>query len=291
MTKVSVIVPVYNVEKFLERCLESIINQTLKDIEIICVNDGSTDKSEQILEEFKTKDNRIIIINQENAGVSAARNKGIDIATGEYIGFVDSDDWIDLDFYEKLYNTAKKHDADIAVAGIIKLNKHNKKYHLKIEDEVVTEDTNKKFEICDVPEKSYVVNKIYKIEKLKEFNLKFEEGILYEDLIYTPQVLYNLKKLVTVTGVYYYYWRHSKSIVAQGKFGDHHEEAVKRTDEYFKEHNIDVSKLKVITKKNKIFGLTVFKSKTKGDTTTYSFLNFIKIKCSKKQKFSKKYVL
>ena len=102
MTKISVIIPVYNSEKFLKKCLDSIINQTLNDIEIICIDDGSTDKSLRILNNFADKDNRITIINQKNSGPSAARNKGIENAKGEYIGFVDSDDWIDLDFYEKL---------------------------------------------------------------------------------------------------------------------------------------------------------------------------------------------
>ena len=121
MPKISVIIPVYNVERFLKKCLESVINQTLSDLEIICINDGSTDKSLSILNSFAQKDNRIIVINQDNQGQSCARNAGLSIATGKYIGFVDSDDWIDLDFYEKLYNTAKKYNADIAAAGIKRL--------------------------------------------------------------------------------------------------------------------------------------------------------------------------
>ena len=132
MTKVSVIVPVYNVEKFLKRCLDSIINQTLKDIEIICIYYNSNDKTLEILEQIASKDSRITVIMQRTKGQAGARNEGTDIATGEYIGFVDSDDWIDLDFYEKLYNSAKKYDADIAVGSIIRLHKYNKKYHLKI---------------------------------------------------------------------------------------------------------------------------------------------------------------
>ncbi len=284
MTKVSVIVPVYNVEKFLKRCLDSIINQTLKDIEIICIYYNSNDKTLEILEQIASKDSRITVIMQRTKGQAGARNEGTDIATGEYIGFVDSDDWIDLDFYEKLYNSAKKYDADIAVGSIIRLHKYNKKYHLKIEDEVVTEDTNKKFELCDVPEKSYIWNKIYKTEKLKEFNLKFEEGILFEDVIYTPQVLYNLKKLVTVAGVNYYYWRRFVSSVTRKDEKAKRDSiyAHNKAKEFFKEHNIDVSKQEVITKRYKLFGLTIFKTKTKGDTTIYSFLNFIKIKCPRK---------
>lgn len=117
MPKVSVIIPVYNTEKFLRKCLDSVCNQTLQDIEIICINDCSTDGSLEILREYAGKDNRIKLIELlENCGAAKARNIGIDIAEGEYLGFVDSDDFIDLDFYKKLYGKAKETDAD-AVKG------------------------------------------------------------------------------------------------------------------------------------------------------------------------------
>ena len=98
--KISIIIPVYNVEKYLKKCLQSVINQTIPEIEIICVNDGSTDESPQILEEFTQEDDLIKIINKENGGIASARNRGLAYATGEYIGFVDSDDWIDPHMYE-----------------------------------------------------------------------------------------------------------------------------------------------------------------------------------------------
>ena len=100
--KVSIVVPVYNTEKYLEKCLKSLISQTLKDIEIICVNDGSTDKSSEILQKFADSDTRIKIITQSNQKQGVARNRGMEVALGEYIGFVDSDDWVHLDFFEKL---------------------------------------------------------------------------------------------------------------------------------------------------------------------------------------------
>ena len=115
--KVSVVVPVYNAEKYLERCLDSLRKQTLKEIEIICVNDGSTDGSGEILAEYAAHDKRIKVITQENQYIGAARNRGIEAARGEYIGFVDNDDWVSLNYFEDLYNAAKKYNTDIAIAA------------------------------------------------------------------------------------------------------------------------------------------------------------------------------
>lgn len=114
----SVIVPVYNAEKYLKKCLDSIEFQTLKNIEIIVINDGSLDNSKEILEKYVEKDERFILMDQINLGVSVARNKGLDVARGEYIGFVDSDDYIELDMYEKMYRKAKKFNADIVISNV-----------------------------------------------------------------------------------------------------------------------------------------------------------------------------
>ena len=119
MAKVSIIVPVYNVEKYLRKCLDSLINQTLKDIEIICINDGSTDKSLEILEEYKNRDSRIILLNQENSGQSIARNNGIKKATGEYIGFVDPDDWVENNMIKCLIDEIKSEKVDLVTSGCV----------------------------------------------------------------------------------------------------------------------------------------------------------------------------
>lgn len=279
MAKVSIIVPVYNVEKYLRKCLDSLINQTLKDIEIICVNDGSKDNSPKILEEYAKKDNRIIVINQENAGLSVARNSGIDIAKGEYIGFVDSDDWIDLDFFEKLYYSATSNDTDIAVGGIIRVTGIKKKKFLNFEKETITDNTNLKFELCDVPEKSYVWNKIYKTEKLKEIGLEFEKGIFYEDCIFTPQALFYLGKIVTVPNIYYYYLRRGNSTVKQRseKANADSVYAHKKANDFIKEHNIDISSHEPKTYRFKIFGVTIFKILQIGKRKQYALFNIIKI--------------
>lgn len=269
--KVSIIVPVYNSEKYLERCLDSLVMQTLEDIEIICINDGSTDKSLEILEEYGSN---IVVINQENQGQSIARNKGIDIAKGEYIGFIDSDDWVDVDYFEKLYKAAKKHDADIAVAGIVRLHKFGKKYHLKFTEEIVTNDVNKKFQLCDLPDRSYVWNKIYKKESLLSDNIKFVENIIFEDCIFTPQVLHKLNKLVTVPNTYYYYWKHTNSTVTlkSEKASRDKDYAHKWAEDYVKEHNIQVN----TTKRYKIFGLSIYKIKTNNGKIEHRLFNIIK---------------
>lgn len=118
--KVSVIVPLYNLAKYLPKCLDSLVRQTLRGIEIICVDDGSTDDSGKIADEYAAQDNRIRVIHQENSGASAAMNNGMAAALGEYIGFVDADDYVDLDFYETLYTAACEEGSDIAKARIVK---------------------------------------------------------------------------------------------------------------------------------------------------------------------------
>lgn len=132
MPKISVVIPVYNVEEFLSACLDSIINQTYKNLEIICIEDCSTDNSAQILKEYKQKDSRIkIIYNKENKGLSAVRNIGIDNSNGEYIYFIDSDDWIDNDYIENLVNAAVDNNAEIVVnTNVTRIFNNNEIPHL-----------------------------------------------------------------------------------------------------------------------------------------------------------------
>lgn len=117
MPKVSVIVPIYNVEKYLDRCMESLLNQTLKDIEIIMVDDGSPDNCPQMCDEYAKKDRRIKVVHKKNGGLSDARNAGLKVATGEYVAFVDSDDYQSLNTYEELYHQAESGDYDVVYGG------------------------------------------------------------------------------------------------------------------------------------------------------------------------------
>ncbi len=120
--KVSVVIPIYNAEKYLKQCLDSVQNQTLKEIQIICVNDGSTDKSLDIINEYSKNDERFVVINQKNSGCGKAYNEGMKAATGEYIGFVEPDDYINLDMYENLYNIAKSNDVDFVKSDFVEFN-------------------------------------------------------------------------------------------------------------------------------------------------------------------------
>lgn len=200
--KVSVILPVYNVEMFLSDCLDSIINQSLKDIEILAINDGSTDKSPEILEEYAKKDHRIKIISQENKGLSAARNVGLRQATGTYISLVDSDDWIEPCFLENLYKAIENEHADFAAGGALFYGKTGDIETVYEHDEpFTTTDLNEKLN------KFYVVvwNKLYRRDKLLENNLFFREGVRFEDMYWTPQVMEKLEKGVFVPKTFYHY--------------------------------------------------------------------------------------
>lgn len=216
--KISIIVPIFNAEKYLQICLNSLLNQTLKDIEIICIDDGSTDHSSKILKEIQAKDERIKIIHQKNLGVAVARNNGISNANGEYIGFVDSDDWVDKDYFEKLYNAAMKYDVDVAVADFYRVGKFLKSKKLKYNKEELHTEPADKIKATYIPKYNYLWNKIYKRESLEKLKIPFEKGRYYEDMIWLVQVIYSLNGLVVVPNTFYYYRKNEGSIVTQKSY-------------------------------------------------------------------------
>ena len=283
MSKVSVIVPVYNVEKFLPRCLDSIINQTLKDIEIICINDGSPDNSLQILEDYAKKDSRIRIINQENSGPSVSRNKGILMAQGEYIGFVDSDDWLDVDFYEKLYAAAQKYDADIAACGIKVYRKYSRvNYMLKYTKESCVDDLERKLYLCDVPETCNVWNKIYRTTFIKNNNIEFEVGINFgEDVSFTMEALYFSENLVTIPNTLYNYDRLNVNSIVRTKSDKlirDAEHVHNRMSDFLKSKNINLPKTWRQVRKYKFLGITVLKVRYHSTRRECKLFNIIKFK-------------
>lgn len=207
MPKVSVIIPVYNTEKYLKKCLDSVCNQTLSDIEIICINDCSSDTSLNILKEYSIKDKRIKIISfKDNKGVSVARNVGIDKAIGEYVGFIDSDDHIDLDFYEKLYTKAIKTQADCVKGNIKQLDGLGNiidSTDYDINDEIILD---KAFFYHSFT--SAIYNRFF----LQKHNIFFPEGIIhFEDPYFSIKVSIFCNKILIVDDVNYYYFRRSDS--------------------------------------------------------------------------------
>lgn len=278
--KVSVIVPVYNVENYLARCLNSLINQTLHEIEIICINDGSSDNSLNILEEYSNKDARIRVVNQENKGLSKSRNTGIDLATGEYISFVDSDDWVDENFLEVLYNAAKEHDADIAATDVAVVRSTAVKDYIRFENVAIYTDTIQKYNICKCPEKCNIWNKIYKLDKIRQHQLYFE-NIYYEDVVWTPKVLYYLNTLITIPGTKYYYFRHGQSVIRKTKKNKKMQAdlayAHEVFDKFLADVNIDKNLLEIKqVKKYKLLGITLLKKITIGQKEEYKLFNIIK---------------
>lgn len=209
--KISIIIPVYNVEQYIAKCLNSLCKQTLQDIEIICINDGSTDNSLKILQEFASNDSRIILLNQSNKGQSAARNLGISQAHGEYLGFVDSDDWVDLDYFEKLYYTAKKYDCDIACAGFKRCGRFLKSKRKSFKKVQVYTEIKDIVKLDNLPEHNYIWNKIY---KRSEWDFTFQEGRYFEDMALLIKILYKMKSFVTVPETYYNYRKNPTSTVA-----------------------------------------------------------------------------
>lgn len=213
MSKISIIVPIYNVDKYLEETINSIINQTLKEIEIILVNDGSTDNSGKICDELKKKDNRIKVIHKENMGVSAARNSGLKIATGEFVGFVDSDDIVCNDMYETLYNNAIENKVDISmVSPVIKELNGNIKYFNNTGKKFIwnREEALKNFFKGNVFNIA-VYTKIFKREKYE--NIIFEEEkSVHEDKYYTFQCILNSDRVFFEDVCKYNYIKRENSI-------------------------------------------------------------------------------
>lgn len=210
MAEVSIIVPVYNVEKYLSFCLDSLVNQTFKDIEIICVNDGSTDNSAEVLEHYACFDKRIKIINKENGGLSSARNAGLDAASGKYIAFVDSDDFVSHFLVERAYNFVQKKNADFAAFGFdyvvgnsLKLYESGFSFPKGLVGKCVYEtDLNENFYTKIHPT---AWCKFYSAKLIQNNNLRFCEDIIFEDLPFAAEVYLSANRMVYTNLPLYYY--------------------------------------------------------------------------------------
>lgn len=217
--KVSVIVPVYNCENYIEKCLGSIISQTLQPIELILIDDGSTDKTASIIDKFALAYNNIVVVHQENEGVSSARNAGLILAQGEYIGFVDADDYVAPEMFEKLYIAAKRFDADMAMCD------YNNVYRLKTVRDVL-QLKDRQIDIEDIGLHSFYLeyimvcrvlwNKIYKTSLVRSAGLYFDmhDG---EDFLFCIELSSHLKRISTISEGLYYYVQRKNSIMNDSK--------------------------------------------------------------------------
>ena len=215
--KLSVIIPVYNVEEYLEQCLKSVLKQTLKGIEIIIVNDGSTDSSGIIARKYSEKYENISVINQSNKGLAEARNTGINNANGEYITFLDSDDYIVEDMYERMYNKAIQNDCNLIISDIdlVWENGENKAFNgLKLdENKIYTSDEQYKL-LLTRKLNCQVVNKIYKTSIWKNANIRFESNRYYEDIIPSFIIAKEFKECMFINDALYKYRMRQGSITA-----------------------------------------------------------------------------
>ena len=237
MVKVSVIVPVYNVEKYLRKCIDSIVNQTLEDIEIICINDGSTDSSLDILQSYAKNDTRIKVISQENNGLGFARNVGLKHATGDYIYFMDSDDYIELNALELAYNNIVSNSADMLIFKYIFCRTDSRFTVERFEIDKLFPDVDfNNFTVNYESIKNQVLfgssppwNKLFKRDFLNEYeDLVFPVGIAYEDLIFHVKTLLRASKISILPEYLYYYKKDNSSSISNN--AKNHMEIYKNID-------------------------------------------------------------
>ncbi len=228
---ISIIVPVYNTEQYLDKCVDSIVNQTYTNLEIILIDDGSPDNCGDICDEWAKKDSRIKVIHKPNGGLSSARNAGLDNSTGEYIGFIDSDDVIEPEMYEKMLKNIQNTHADVCMCGckiineqgelLLENNFSNKVYNI---DEIIEE--------IILPLKTAVWDKLYKKELIGL--IRFLQGRIHgEDLLFTLNLLANDLSISAISGAYYRYIKHPSSITTS-KFSNRSFDEVYCKDQAYK---------------------------------------------------------
>lgn len=216
MPEISVIIPVYKVEKYLKRCVDSVLNQTFKDLEIILVDDGSPDSCPALCDEYVKNNKNCSVLHIENGGLSNARNTGLAKAKGKYVAFVDSDDWVSSDAYEYLYNLITKYNADVASCDYVTLSQDTYNFSQSKINETVLEGTNAILEFYLAQDKLHrnndytVCTKLYK--KTLFENIQFPKGQLYEDIITNLLLLQNAERYVKSDKIIYAYYQGNVSI-------------------------------------------------------------------------------
>lgn len=248
MKKISIIIPVYNVEKYLNRCVDSVLKQTYKNLEIILVDDGSTDCSGKICDSIKEKDCRVNVIHKQNGGLSSARNAGLDVATGDFIGFIDSDDWVTEDMYEYLLGLFNKYEVEIVSCSYILASDKKQKINNRNVSESLYNRNDALYYylysgIFNRRTDYSVCKKLYKKECFK--NIRFPEGRLYEDMATNFQILKNCKRYIISTKKCYYYYQNSVSITRKKVNYNHFDllYAAEQIDKYTENENEKLKKL------------------------------------------------
>ena len=216
--QISIIVPVYNVQEYVTKCVESILTQKYFNLEIILIDDGSTDNSGFVIDSLAKKDHRIRCVHQENMGLSAARNKGLDLANGQLLGFVDGDDWIEIDMYEKLYKDLVTNDADISICSIAGVNEDDPNHHEKslkesavfVNQPAILDDTLEIVRFCILSKNVPAWNKLYKRHLFD--GVRYPTNKIYEDCFTTYRVMEKAKKVVVSPEIKYHHVFRKNSI-------------------------------------------------------------------------------
>lgn len=210
MCEISIIVPVYKVEEYLEKCVDSILAQTFTDIEVILVDDGSPDRSGVICDEYAAKDPRVKVIHKENGGLSSARNAGIEVAKGRYLGFVDSDDYIGPDMYQLLYEDITREQADLAICGIVDLYGNNVRKTKPVVRKILSKEAAMQAVLEAKLVSVHAVNKLYDSHLFSQ--IRYPEGIITEDAAVILDILDLCSKVVINTQPSYFYYHRDESI-------------------------------------------------------------------------------
>ena len=242
--KISVIIPVYNVENYLKKCLDSVISQTYRNIEIILIDDGSTDTSGKICDEYAKFDSRIVVIHQENKGIGYVRNVGLDKATGVYIAFIDSDDYVEQNMLLNLYNSLKKYDSDIAVCSVWRIEKNGIKERWidSFEKNVIFRDSNLFYLFLQRKFGFMLWNKLFRAKFF--YNIRFRNKMTAEDLEVLIQIFAKAQSVVYISTPLYYYVKRKDSLTetckqkVDNKFNDYFE-SQKFMFDFLKKNRID----------------------------------------------------
>jgi len=241
---VSIIIPIYNVEQYLERCLESIYNQTYKNIEVLLINDGSPDQSYKIAKAFAEKDLRFKYYEKDNGGLSSARNFGIDRCSGEYISFVDSDDWVEEDFIDRLVEASQRSQSDIAICNMryIYSDGSVRQNVPQIIEEKTVSNTEALSDLFNSRYfRNHAQNKLYRAKLFKETGIRYPLGKLYEDIFTTYRVFYESERVIYIPLGLYDYLQARPGSILNTKFSNRQFDAFEGIDcirDFLKKNNI-----------------------------------------------------